>query len=243
MTFVNNAGFLITVGDSKILIDALYETDNPNVDPPKEVVQRAVNAEPPFDQIDLVIVTHSCGDHFTADVVRDHLQNNEVAVLVSTPHVVLQIERLGGDFAGRLIAVDLEPGESSHLSIDGIELDCLYISHGDASTLNVGVVVTVDDYTFFHSGGMNIDSMMEDPVTLADLQGYGLHQRVIDLAILPITVFSVDEGVTLIEDGFQASYVSPMHYFYKYPPLGVEENFSNAVVFKDTLASWVVPLE
>jgi L-ascorbate metabolism protein UlaG (beta-lactamase superfamily) len=243
VTFVNNAGFLITVGDKKILIDALYDTNNPRIDPPKEVLQRAVNAEPPFDQIDLVIVTHSCGDHFSADLVRDHLRNNEMAVFVSPPNVVRQIERLGGDFAERLIPVDLEPGESSHLSINGIELDCLYITHGDASTLNIGVVITVDDYTFFHSGGMSIDSMMEDAVSLADLQGYGLHQKEIDLAIFPIYVFSVAEGVTLIENGIQARYVSPMHYPYQYPPTSVEGDFSNAVVFKDTLENWVVPLE
>ncbi len=241
VTFVNHAGFLIAVGDKKILIDALYDTDNPRVDPPREVIQRAANAEPPFDQIDLVIVSHSCADHFSADVVSDHLRSNEMAVLVSSPTVVRQIERLGGDFAERLIPVDLEPGESSHLSINGIELDCLYLAHG--STLNIGVVITVDDYTFFHSGGMSIDSSMEDAVTLADLHGYGLHQTEIDLAFLPIYVFSVEEGVTLIENGIQARYVSPMDYPYQYPPSGVEEDFPNAVVFKHTLEDWVVPLE
>jgi len=99
------------------------------------------------------------------------------------------------------------------------------------------------DYTFFHSGDMNADSTMEEAVSLADLQGYGLDQKEIDLAIFGIYIFSVDEGVTLIENGIQARYVSPMHYPYQYPPTSVEENFSNAVVFKDTLESWVVPLE
>ncbi len=243
VTFINNAGFLITVGDKKILIDALYDTDNPSIDPPEEVIQRAVNAEPPFDQIDLVIATHHHADHFSADLVRQHLRNNELAVFVSTPDAVRQIKRMGGEFDERLIAVDLEPGESSHLSVNGIELDCLYLTHGDASILNIGVVITVDDYTFFHSGDMSIDSMAEDAVSLADLQGYGLHQKEIDLAILNIYTFSADEGQTLIENGIQARYVSPMHYPYQYPPTGIEEEFSNAVVFKDTLESWVVPLE
>ena len=243
VTFVNNSGFLITVGDKKILIDALFDTSSPRIDPPKEVLQRAVNAEPPFDQIDLVIATHIHPDHFSADLVRSHLRNNEMAVFVSSPEAVRQIKPAGDDFDGRLIAVNLEPGESSHLSVNGIELDCLYITHGYASILNIGVVITVGDYTFFHSGDMNADSTMEEAVSLADLQGYGLHQKEIDLAIFPIYIFSVDEGVTLIENGIQARYVSPMHYPYQYPPTSVEENFSNAVVFKDTLESWVVPLE
>ena len=244
VTFINNAGFLISVGDKKILIDALYDTNNPNIDPPQEVLQRAVNGEPPFDQIDLVIATHSHADHFSADLVRDHLRNNELAVFVSSPDAVRQIKRMGDEFDERLISVDLEPGESSHLSVNGIELDCLYITHGIPSFLNIGVVITVDDYTFFHSGDMVTDSMIEeDVVSLADLQGYGLPQKEIDLAFLPIQIFLIDEDVILIEEGVQARYVSPMHYHYLFPPTSVEENFSNVVVFKDTLENWVVPLE
>ena len=243
VTFINNAGFLITVGDKKILIDALYDIYNQNTARMQEALQRAVNAKPPFDQIDLVIATHSHVDHFSADLVRDHLRNNQIAVFVSSPDAVRQIKRARDDFAERLIPVDLEPGESSHLSINGIELDCLYITHGDASILNIGLVITVDDYTFFHSGDMSTDSMMGDAVSLADLQGYRLPQKEIDLAFLPSYIFSVDEYVTLIEDGIQARYVSPMHYPYQYPPTEIEDNFSNAVVFKDILENWVVPLE
>jgi L-ascorbate metabolism protein UlaG (beta-lactamase superfamily) len=243
VTFINNAGFLITVGDKKILIDALYHTDNPMIDPPQEMLQRAVNAKPPFDQIDLVIATHNHPDHFSADLVRSHLRNNQQAVFVSSPQAVRKVKQGGDDFDERLIAVNLEPGESSHLSVNGIELDCLYVTHGDASILNIGVVMTVGDYTFFHSGDMNVDSTLEEAVSLTDLLGYGLPEKEIDLAILPISVFSLDEGVTLIEDGIKARYVSPMHYPYQYPPTSVEENFSNAVVFKDTLENWVVPLE
>ncbi len=202
-----------------------------------------MNPNPPFDQIDLVIATHSHPDHFSADLVRGHLRNNPRAVFVSSPEAIRQIQQGGDELDERLIAVNLARGESSHLSVNGIELDCLYLTHGDESIPNFGAVITVGDYMFFDSGDMSIDSMAEDAVSLADLQGFGLHQKEIDLAILNIYTFSVDEGVSLIEDGIQARYVSPMHYPYQYPPAGIEENFSNAVVFKDTLESWIVPLE
>lgn len=243
VTFIDNAGFLITVWDKKILIDALFRIPNQNLAPRQEMLQKAVNAEPPFDQIDLVIATHSHMDHFSADLVREHLRNNEKAVFVSTWDAVRRINQVENDFADRLISVNLKPGESSLLSINGIELDCMYISHGDASIKNLGVVITVDDYTFFHSGDMVADSTMENPVTLADLQGYGLHQREIDLAFLPSYLFFIEESLTIIEDGIQARYLSPMHYPYKFPPSGIDEIVSNAVVFKDMLENWVVPLE
>ena len=65
----------------------------------------------------------------------------------------------------------------------------------------------------------------------------------IRLAFLPSYIFSVDEYVTLIENGIRARYVSPMHYPYQHPPTGIEENISNAVVFKAVLENWVVPIE
>ena len=105
VTFINNAGFLITVGDKKILIDALYHTGNPRIDPPEEVIQRAVNADPPFDQIDLVIATHSHPDHFSADLVRSHLRNNPRAVFVSSPEAIRQIQQGGEEVSSQPIRV------------------------------------------------------------------------------------------------------------------------------------------
>ena len=243
VTFIDNAGFLITVGDKKILIDALYDTNNPRIDPPQEVLRRMVIAEPPFDQIDLVIATHSHNDHFSANLVREHFRNNEKVVFVSSSDAVRQINRSGDEFVERLVAIDLAQGESLHLSIHGIELDCLYLSHGIPAFLNIGMVITVGEYTFFHSGDMSTESATEEVVSLADLQGYGLPQKAIDLALLPVHIFLVEEGVILIEAGIRARYVTPMHYFHQYPPTNVEEKFSNAVVFKDTMETWVVPLE
>ena len=72
-------------------------------------------------------------DHFSADLVRSHLRNNQRAVFVSSPEAVRQIRQAGDDLDERLIAVNLDPGESSQLSVNGIELDCLYISHGYGS--------------------------------------------------------------------------------------------------------------
>jgi L-ascorbate metabolism protein UlaG (beta-lactamase superfamily) len=243
VTFINNAGFLLTVGDKKVLIDALYDTHNERTTPPQEVLQRGVNAEPPFDQVDLIIATHSHTDHFSATLVGGHLQNNPEAAFVSSQDAVSRLNRAGYDFSERVVGVDLGPGESTRLSINGIELECLYLTHGDDSILNIAFVITIDDYTFFHSGDISIDPEMGDAVSLADLQGYGLPQKDIDLAMLTSFIFLLEEDRPLIEEGIQARFVSPMHYPYQYPPQGIEEDYPNAVVFRDLLESWVVPPE
>jgi len=243
VSFINNAGFMITVGDKKILIDALYDTDMANVSPPPAILQRAVKGLPPFDQVDLILATHNHVDHFSAKRVDEFLLNNREAVFVSSPDAVKQIMGGGDDFFERLIPVDLDPGESLHLSIKGIELDCIYLTHGDPSILNIGFVITVDGYTFFHSGDMNVDDTIGDAVSMIDFQEFGLPQMGIDLAFLPSYIFTFDQYKPLVLDGIRARYVSPMHYPYKYPPTGIEDNYSNAVVFRDTLDNWVVPPE
>ena len=211
------------------------------MDPPQEVLERLVNGEPPFDQIDLVFATHDHFDHFSADLVRDHLGNNQTTAFVSTLGAVRQNQQRGNEFDERLVAVNLQPGERSHLSVNGIELDCLYITHGHPSMPNLGVVITVDEYTFFHTGDMNIDSSVDDYISLADFQGFGLHQAEIDLAFLPVHIFSLEEGVTLIENGLQTRYLSPMHYSSLYPPASLEEDFPTIHVFKAVLEEWVLP--
>jgi L-ascorbate metabolism protein UlaG (beta-lactamase superfamily) len=106
---------------------------------------------------------------------------------------------------------------------------------------NLGVVITVDDYRFFHTGDMNIDSSVDDYISLADFEGFGLHQTEIDLAFLPVHIYSLEEGAHLIENGLQARYLSPMHYSYLYPPTSLEEDFPTIVVLRAVMEEWVVP--
>ena len=90
---------------------------------------------------------------------------------------------------------------------------------------------------------MNLDGTLGDAVSMADLQSYQLPRKEIDIAFLPSYVFSVEEYFPLIVDGIHAQYLTPIHYPYQYPPTGIEETFSNAIVFGDTLENWVVPLK
>ena len=242
ITFFNNAGFMIVVGDTKIFVDLLYDNYPLHTAPDRAVLQRAVTAQPPFDQADLILATHYHGDHFSADLVRDYLRSSPETVFVSSPQAVRQINNRGAEFKDRLIAVSLDPGESSQLSVKDIELSCFYISHGDGAVLNIGFAITVDQVTFFHSGDMYADSHADAAVSLADLQAYRLPQMGIDVAFLPSYVFLYEENRPLITEGIQAHYLVPMHFPLQNPPSEIEELYSNAVVFKDTMESWVLPL-
>ncbi len=74
VTYVGNAGYLINIGDKKILIDALFKGFAGNYELPQEVQLKLTNAQPPFDDVDLILVTHAHGDHIDLSMERQHMQ-------------------------------------------------------------------------------------------------------------------------------------------------------------------------
>jgi L-ascorbate metabolism protein UlaG (beta-lactamase superfamily) len=206
-------------------------------------LQRAANASPPFDGVDLIIATHSHSDHFSAELVRDHMMANPQAVFVSSPDAVQEVSNLNTNLDDRMMAVELTAGETQQLSAGEIEMESFYITHGDDSILNMGFLVIVNGYSFFHSGDMNVDSSWGDAVSREDLIAFGLPEKKIDIAFLPSHIFSLEDYIPLINEGINARYLVPMHYHYQFPPAGIEEIYPNAVVFKNTLENWVMPRE
>ena len=71
---------MIKTGDKKILIDALFTGFEGSYQLPQEVQEKLRLAQAPFDDVDLIIVTHAHGDHIDPDMVRQHLKNNPKAI-------------------------------------------------------------------------------------------------------------------------------------------------------------------
>jgi glyoxylase-like metal-dependent hydrolase (beta-lactamase superfamily II) len=65
ITFLANEGVMLSSGGKKVLIDALflkYETGY--AVPADSTLSALAKARPPFDSVDLILVTHRHGDHF-----------------------------------------------------------------------------------------------------------------------------------------------------------------------------------
>lgn len=237
VTYVGNAGFLITAGDKKILVDAIFRGLGGYSMPP-EVRDSLFNAQPPFDAVDLILATHSHDDHFYAAQIRKYMQNNPNTVFVSTGEAAQQVTGLGD----RVIPIQLKEGESKQLTANGIDIEALYISHGAPPSdpfLNLGYIITVEGTKILHTGDL-------DPatVTTAYLQGYGLPDKQLDIAFVPHFVLLDKRAHSLILQGIQSRYVLPMHYAYTTPPVNYEQMakyFPDAVVFHKEMESWVMP--
>jgi L-ascorbate metabolism protein UlaG (beta-lactamase superfamily) len=241
VTYVGNAGFLIAVGDKKILIDALFSGFPGGYTLPEDIRDKMALGRPPFDGIDLVLATHSHGDHFESGLVRRFLANNPSAVFGSTPQAAASLD----GFPGRVIA--FQPGKNQPATEDirGIHVEAVPLSHGAtpagrAEIINYGYLVSVNGVTLFQSG--DIDAAF---IGFEAFRSLRLPEKKIDLAFLQhFYLLDVPDERKLIREGIAARYIIPAHYHYTEPPLNreaVSKNYPDAVFFKMELQSWVMP--
>ena len=119
VTYIWNAGFLITAGDKRILIDAIYEGH------PGGILKPILESQPPFDGVDLILATHEHVDHFSPSLVRQYMLENSNTVFASTQSAVQQLLALGDDLQSRVISIDLRKGESEYFESNGIAVEAI----------------------------------------------------------------------------------------------------------------------
>jgi len=159
VTYLGNAGFLISSGEHQILIDGLYRGDAGGYATiPPETLEKLEQAEAPYDAIDLVLVTHHHPDHFDAQSVARHLQNNPGARFISTPQAVERLRGAVDDFSALASRVQAElPAEDlqSLVELPGIKIHAMNLHHGRGAATpveNLGFLVELDGKKFLHVG-------------------------------------------------------------------------------------------
>lgn len=239
VTYVGNSGFLITVGDKKVLIDAIFSGINSIYKLPITVQSLLVHALPPFDDIDLILATHYHPDHFSASMVQTHMQNNPKAVFVSTSQVTNQIK----DFGDRVITLDASVGNPVLKEINGIQVEAIYLSHGSVANgetepMNQGYVININGVIVFHTGDIDASLLSPD-----NLKGYDFPGKQIDIAIIQHFLLSDAAFQPLYFDVFKSKYLIASHYQFT-DPINTEaigNNFPDAVIFTEEMQNWVIP--
>jgi L-ascorbate metabolism protein UlaG (beta-lactamase superfamily) len=259
VTFVGNAGFLIAVNGKKILIDAMFAGFPGGYALPRDIQDMLVNARPPFDDVDVVLVTHNHGDHFDAPMVRQYLKGNPKARLISTAQVAGQLSEFGSrviplaavkdktaqvagqlsEFGSRVIPLAAVKDKPAQTSVDGIQIKALYLSHGTVpagveEVVNFGYLATVDGIRLFHTGDI-------DP-RLIDLSVPVSPDKPIDLAFF--SHFFINDAPysrLLIKEWINGKYIIPIHYVYTTPELDrakIKALYPDAILFEKEMQSW-----
>lgn len=238
VTFVGNAGFLITINGKKILIDAMFSGFAGGYRLPQGVQEALVNARPPFDDIDLILVTHNHGDHFDAPMVRQHLRNDPKARLVSTAQVAGQL----AEFGTRITALAPAKGKPAQTEVGGIQVQAVYLSHGavpagQEETVNFGYLATVDGLRLFHTGDIDVNAVdMTEPLSSGGR---------VDLAFVAHFFFDGNPLTQkFIREWISARYLFPIHYVYTTPALDrskLKSIYPEAILFEKEMQTWDMP--
>jgi L-ascorbate metabolism protein UlaG (beta-lactamase superfamily) len=240
ITYLGNSGFLITVGDKKILIDALYKAFQYGYQIPSTEMESMMSATPPFDDVDLVLATHKHADHFSVQTVREYLEKNPEAKFAS----VAQVTSMLSEFGDRVITMDAKNGAPVEANIDGIEVEAIYLSHGVPSggaveTINNAYVVTINGITIFQTGDVD-PGLFETE----NLQGYQLAEKNIDIALIPHFILSDPAYLNDVKELIKSKYIIAIHYEYGDSPVNrvkIKEYYPDAVLFNKEMQSWEMP--
>jgi L-ascorbate metabolism protein UlaG (beta-lactamase superfamily) len=227
-------GFLVDYNGIRILIDALFFDSRLPI--PNERLEAMQSGKPPFDQIDLILITHDHSDHFDVTLVGNNMLSNPDAILISTDVVV---EKLGSfpDFPKiqeRVIGLHLEENESEQVYIDTIDVEIFHLSHGIPAVPNFGYLITLGDLIFMHTGDMDPNS-----VKLLDLEAFKLAEREIDFAFVSGFRLIDPRYSAHILEGIQPKIIIPMHFNFQDPNRDIdaifeqiETDFDNVLLFR-----------
>jgi L-ascorbate metabolism protein UlaG (beta-lactamase superfamily) len=182
LTYVANMGVLVSSGNIKVLIDALFEKPNPDYRAPApETLDKIMKGEAPFDGIDLVLVTHDHPDHFDAGLAVRFLEARSEPVLVAPEDAVEAMRRAAADWPRiepRVVPVGLKVGEKRSLDVKGIPVTaCRTLHSGDRdSPMNLMYLFEIDGRRVWHEG---------DPNGRCEIFGaFGLKDARLDLAVV-----------------------------------------------------------
>lgn len=176
MTYVGNTGFLVESTHGKIVIDGLLGSRGAEYYdmPADSIVALMRSAKPPFDDIDIIAVTHWHDDHFDASVVAQHMVHAPRSVLLCTRQVADRLAKQP-EYAAierRVTVVDVPIDSVVSFAEAGISVRILSSRHGSyydvdsvgrtidihGETKNLEYLFSLGERAVFHCG----DAAMPD---------------------------------------------------------------------------------
>jgi len=219
-TFIGNCGFMYESGSHKVLIDPFGTQYGGFFHLPSTgTLNKITNCESPFEDIDLLLVTHVHGDHFDPFLTEKFLSKNLTAKMVCPPQVLQMMRDSCKHFealADRILSPVLEMAETKKMAVKGIPMTVIRTQHGsgrDLTTLelsdysdyekteNYAYVILLNKKRIFHQGDTDLKFNRE---------AFSAVKKPLDLAYL--SFFDWDSAsYSLLENELQAKNIVFMH--------------------------------
>ena len=210
ITYIANEGVLISADGKQVLIDGLHREYEPGYAflPPADR-EKIETAKPPFDKIDLILVSHRHLDHFHPESVGLHLQHNPKAMLVSSQQVVDEVEKNFKDYQAikaRVTGATPPWKEKVAMKVAGIDFEILNLRHGTgrhASIQNLGHIIKLGGKKLLHIG--DADTAVEN------FEKFNLDEEAIDIAFLPFWFLQGSDGQTIVREHIKPRQIIAVH--------------------------------
>ncbi len=212
VTYLANAGILLTKGQHAVLIDGLHRFYNAAYAVLPDEQRHAIEtAQAPYRDIDAIVVTHNHGDHVHAEAVLSHMQHNPRAHLYAAEQVVQAVRALQptAEILARIHEVPAQPGAhhvAKKVVADEIQIEFLGLRHAGTRHTNVqnlGVIV--------HLGSLKIAHFGDAEGSTSNLEGFALHRLDIDVAFVPDWYLADTRGRNVVRQQIAAKRVFAIH--------------------------------
>ena len=184
ITYIANCGFMVEIDSKKILIDALFkEGFNHYTVPDSSTLEKLILGKYPFNDVDLVFITHKHADHFDPEMLISFMLRNPGAKLICPKQVIelLNQHDIGyNKIKSNIINASPELYRSELIKIDGVEIYACLLMHGHVNNKdiqNIAYLVSYNGKSVFHTGDA-------DPHQVDKYSGVNLNDKNITVGMI-----------------------------------------------------------
>lgn len=211
LIYVANAGVLININGKKVLIDGLNSDDLPFYkSTPAKISEQIARGIPPFDNIDVMLITHNHSDHFDVESVVRFLKKNLDTIVISNHEVISTIRKHISDIVEtRLIGLQPKYQCEERIQVKGIDIVAFSLVHDGKE------YAEVSNLAFLIDSSKKVLHLGDGSPVKENYEALNLQQYKVDLLIANFPYVSLPSARNIIEEYIKPKKIAVVHLPYK----------------------------
>ena len=210
LMYLSNAGVLLNLDNRKILIDALCKPNSIFKNPTDEITGKIINGQPPFDSIDLMLISHHHEDHFDAEGVSRFILNNKQATVISSAKVISLIKKgLAPGITGKLIGLESLRHSEERITVNGLDIIAVSLVHHGK------MFGHVDNYAYLIDGSFKVFHTGDAVASKENYENLNLAKYNIDLLLAPFPYVGLISARQVIREYIKPRKIALLHMPYE----------------------------
>lgn len=237
VTYIANEGFMISSAGKKILIDALFGNDGLPGEPPRKTMDAINSSKKPFQQVSLILATHSDGDHFNLNMAGDYLLEHHEVVLIAPEKTGKDMELFYPRFSQiqkQVVALSPDWKDSTNVFVNGMGLKILGIQHSMRPGYNRSHSVYL-----FELNGYKILHLGDSAPLVEEYEQFSwLAEERIHVAFIPFWFLTDIGGETIIKKIIRPKHIVAMHLHpdrFEHLSSQIKKRFPRTVIFENSM--------